>query len=684
MSRLFLESLKRLAPEPPLPSAEWVEKNFRLPAENSDNPGEFDFYYAPHAYGIFAALDDPEITDVYCMKSAQICWTTIMTGFWLSVIDQRPGPIIGMFSAVEAAREYSIEKLKPFVDNCSRLEGKLDVSTTRKSGSSLLHKSFPGGFLKLIGSNSVRSAKSTPAPYAFVEEPDDASENVQGQGDSVTVLFERSKTHRRPKRVLGGTPTIKNFSRVADRMRMSDQSVLPVTCHSCDADHVLDFENVTWLDAEEGAEEHSIYGRALAESAAYACPHCGELWSDSRRQENIRNTVATAMENGDPFCGWMPTKPGVKRIKGFQSLSELYSCLPGTSMRRLVEKHLEAEYYAARGDETKRISFVNNQLGREYEYQDGRPEAEHFRERAAEDLGSQHNEFFCPSGGLLLTAGIDIQHDRVAVALRAWGRDDESWLIYWGEISATNNCIDKNDGVWSALDQLLFRGFEHESGASIYVESVTIDCSDGTTSDATYNWVRTRQKQYPGRLIMAGKGSSSQQDPEIFTQPKARSIDHKRPDKQTKADRRGVKVYIVGTNKAKDWIAAHMMLDPSTAVSGFYHYYNPEQMRWDYFDQMCGEAKIPHKTIRNRRVWTQKNGQAVEAWDCEGYALHAARAKKVHLLKANEWDALERKLLQSDLFGAKAEEPAQEKPKQKTKKPRNTGNLIGREGGSWI
>jgi phage terminase large subunit GpA-like protein len=650
-----LKSLERLAPEPPIPSAEWVEKYFRLPPENSDNPGEFDFYYAPHAYGIFAALDDPEITDVYCMKSAQICWTTIMSAFWLSVIDQRPGQIIGMFSAVEAAREYSIEKLKPYVEHCSRMTGKLDVSSTRKAGGSLLHKSFPGGFLKLIGSNSVRSAKSAPAPYVFVEEPDDASANIQGQGDSVTVLFERTKTFRRPKHVLGGTPTIKNFSRVADRMRMSDQSVLPITCHSCEEQHVLDFENVTWLDADEGSEEHSIYGKALPESAAYACPHCGEIWNDSRRRENIRDTVAAAMENGDKFCGWVATKPNITRIKGFQSLSELYSCLPGTSMRRLVEKHLEAEYYVSRGDETKRISFVNNQLGREYEYEDGRPEAEHFREKAAADPGSKHNEYFCPRGGLIVTVGIDVQHDRVAVAIRAWGRDDESWLLYWGEISATNTCVDIHDGVWNALDQVVFRSFEHETGSAIYATAISIDSSDGTTSDAVYNWVRTRQKQHKAQLVMAIKGSSSQQDPEVFTQPKSRSIDHKRPDKQTKADRRGVKIYTVGTNKAKDWIAAHMTLDPLNSVSGFYHYYNTEQMRWDYFDQMCGEAKIPHKTIRNRRVWMQKNGQAVEAWDCEVYALHAARAKKVHLLKANEWDAIERQLLQNDLFGAKAE-----------------------------
>src|SRR5690606_22863541 len=139
-----------------------------------------------------------------------------------------------------------------------------------------------------------------------------------------------------------------------------------------------------------------------------------------------------------------------------------------------------------------------------------------------------------------------------------WGTDDRSWLMYWGEIAASNSCVDKNDPVWKSLDQVVFRAFPHEGNGkdetSIYASAISIDSSDGATSDAVYDWVRTRQVQHPNRLIMAVKGSSSKQDPEIFTQPKLHSIDHRRHDKKTKAQRQGVKVYLVGTNKAKDWL----------------------------------------------------------------------------------------------------------------------------------
>lgn len=628
--------------------------SFKLPAVNSDTPGDFDFYYVPYLRGICEMLADEEITDVYCMKGSQVAWTTALIGYLLSRVDQEPCPIIGMFSALDAARDFSLEKLNQFVEACPAVAGKLDVTSTRRTGNSLLHREFPGGFLKLIGSNAVRSLKSTPAPVVFVEEPDDASENVQGQGDSVTVLFNRTKRFRRKKRILGGTPSIKGFSRVEARLDLTDMCVLPIECHSCGEAHVLDFVNVSCLDAEEGAEPHPVFGRKLTETAVYSCPHCGDAWNDSRRQDNIRRTVDKAIENGDRFGGWTPTRRTDGRIKGITGLSELYSCLPGSSLREMVELDLEATYYENRGDQTKRISFVNNQLGKPYEFQDGRPDAEAFRERAKEDPESQRDEFVCPIDGLLVTIGIDVQHNRVAVIIRAWGSGDRSWLMYWGEIAASRTCVDQNDPVWKSLDEVVFRAFPHAAGGSIYASAISIDSSDGNTSDAVYHWVRTRQPMHPNRVIMAVKGSSAQQDPEIFTQPKLHSIDHKRHDKKTKAQRVGVKVYLVGTTKAKDWIAQHMAFEGTS--SGF-HYYKLDQLRWDYFDQMTGEAKIPHKTMRNRRVWMQKNGQAVEAWDCEVYALHAARAKRVHLLKPADWDNLRNQLQQVDLFTVAGEPP---------------------------
>ncbi|WP_179957470.1 phage terminase large subunit family protein [Exilibacterium tricleocarpae] len=639
---IFCQALRKLQPADRVDTAEWAQAYLKLPKENSDTPGEYDLYYAPYLYGIFAALDDPDIPEVNCMKAAQVAWTTALIAYILKRVDCDPSAIIGMFAGEGAAREFSDEKLVPIVKETARVQAKIDISMSRRSGNRTLHRNFPGGFLKLISSNAIRSVKSTPAKVLFVEEPDDSNENVKEQGDSVLLLWERAKRQRKPKKILGGTPALKGFSRVERHILRSDRRVLPVACHACGEKHVLDFDHVKWDEAE--MPWHEEYGRALPDTAFYVCPHCGVTWDDYQRKENIRDTVMAAIAAGDLNCGWV-AQGTFAGVAGFMELSELYSCLPGAGMRELVEAKLQADHRKAQGDDNAEIVFVNSKLGRPYEYDDGRDDAQSLRERAKQDEFSQGAELVCPAQGLLVTCGIDVQHDRVELVFRAWGVGEESWLLYYGAIYADGSCADKNDAVWPALDSQIFASIRHATGCQIYVKAISIDSSDGATSDAVYHWVRSRQKQYRERLVMAIKGASLG-DPEIFSTPKVKSVDHKNPKKQTKADKYGVKVFSVGTNKAKDWLAAHMKL--FGAGPGRFHYY--QGVRDDYFDHMTAEAKIPSKRSPGKKVWECKSGRRCEAWDCEVYALHAARAKRVHLMQLDAWLTLEAELKQNDLF----------------------------------
>lgn len=631
-----------MKPQALIPTQAWSQKYLKLPAENSDTPGDYDLYYAPYLYGIFAAFDDPDIPEIVCMKAAQVAWTTALIAYILKRVDCSPSAMIGMFATETAAVAFSDEKLVPIVKATNKLRHKMDVSTSRKSGNRALHKNFAGGFLKLISSNAIGTVKSTPAKFVFVEEPDDANENVKDQGDSVLLLWERTKRQRNAKRILGGTPKVKGFSRVERYTVRSDRRVLPIVCNDCGESHVLNFDNVVWEDAER--EWHPEYGKALPDTAVYACPQCGSVWNDFQRKENIRKTVFDAIDAGDKNAGWVASAE-FAGVAGFMELSELYTCLPGAGVAELVKSYLEAEHRSAQGDENARVVFVNSKLGRPYEFDDDRDDAETLQKRAQDDEGSLHEELLCPHNGLLLTCGIDVQHDRVELTIRAWGRDEESWLVLYQAIYASQSCVEKNDPVWDELDKVVFGGIEHERGMQVYVSAISIDSSDGTTSDAVYNWVRTRQKKYPHRLIMAIKGASSG-DPEIFATPKVKSIDHKNPKKTTKADRHGVKVFIVGTNKAKDWLASHMKLNGTG--SGRFHYYSG--IRLDYFDHMTAEAKVPSKM--GKKTWQVRAGRRCEAWDCEVYSLHAARARRVHLFKPDDWKKLEAELTQADLFAA--------------------------------
>jgi phage terminase large subunit GpA-like protein len=606
------------------------------------------------------ALDDASVTKVVAMKSAQIAWTDgVLNNYIGKRIDIDPCPMIVMFAKDQAAKEYNDEKFVPMVEATPRLAAKIPVHKQRDRNNRAEYKSFPGGFLKLVGSNSPSSVKSTPAPVVCIEEPDDCNENVREQGDTITLLEERTKTFPRRKVIFGGTPTIEGISRIEAAYKLSDQRKFFVPCNHCGESHVLEWANVRWQDNPELA--HEVFGKARPETAAYACPNCGAMWNDTDKNRNVRQGVwrATAA-----FYG----------VAGF-AINELYSPFPGSILQRLVEKYLVARHALDQGDDTKIRAFRNNTEGLPYAYHTDLPDTDALRARAEE-----YDEMTVPWGGIVLTAGIDVQHDRLAVQIVAWGRGEESWLAYWGEIPGTTMVAEA--GAWLDLDALLSRTFSHESGAQLRIRAVSIDSSDGQTSDAVYSFVRRRMH----RNMMAIKGSSNDDGREIFSPPKM-AIDTNR---QQKAHKYGLRPFIVGTQRAKDLILGHDAGAGRIKLTGT----GPGRMHWysgvrpDWYEQMTSEVKAPHRTVRNKKVWQKKAGQRNEALDCTVYALHAARSLKINLWKEDRWVVEEVRIKQPSLFDAPPEpappdtlatDPA---PAQQTK-PAASGFFNAQKTGSY-
>lgn len=618
-----------------MPTAEWISSEFYLPSEAGPLHGLYDFYYTPYFLGVAAALDDPAVQEVDLMKAAQIGWTYFLLGFIFKQVINRPCPIMILFAKEGDGKSLHDEKLVPSALANPAVAKLMDVSTAKKSGNRWNHKSFAGGFLKLVASNSPGNVKSTSAVgLAVVEEPDDTSDDVKGQGDAIGLLEERIKRYPGAKMLVGGTPSLKGLSKTEQRLEQTDCRVLPVVCHECGEAHVLDFQYISWLQADEDAQPHEVYGYALPETAVYACPHCGSTWDDHQRKENVRNTVMTAVERGDPLCGWTPTKPFYGRA-GFVELNELYACLPGTTLSGIVREQLAAEKLAESGDLKLLIKFVNQKQGRAYEYRSDLPDADKLAERAED-----YAELVVPAGGLVLTLTVDVQHDRLAVIVRAWGRGEESWLVLWTELAAQTGTSDKNDPVWAELDRLLFATYQHVRGYRLRISAASIDTSDGQTSDAAYHYVRTRRARL-GNKLLAIKGSQVI-DAEILTAPRKIDLNAK----ATKASKYGLQVYMVGVNEAKDLLAERLKL--TGHGPGRMHTY--KGVRADYHVQLCGEVKAPSRKHAGKKVWQQKSGAAVEAWDCEGYAIHLARFLRLHLKSPADWDAIEGGLMQADLL----------------------------------
>lgn len=622
-----------LTPPIQITTTDWATQHRRMSSKASARPGQYRCEVTPWVRGMHEAIDDPRVTKIVTMKSAQVAWTD---GVLLNAIGKRidtdPCPMIIMFAKEGAAKEFNDEKFVPMVEVTPRLAEKIPVHRRRDRENRWQFKTFPGGFLKFVGSNSPSSVKSTPAPFVAVEEPDDCNDNVNDQGDTITLLEERTKSFPRRKVIFGGTPTIGGVSRVESGYKGSDQRKFYVPCHHCDEAHVLDWENVRW--DSDAQVSHEVFGNARPDTAFYVCPHCGGIWNDADKNRNVRR----AERDGH---GWKASAPFFG-VAGFY-VNELYSPFPGSVLEQLVTKYLTAQHQLDQGDDTKMRSFVNNTLGKAYEYKSDLPEIQDLIDRA-----ESYSEKTVPWGGLILTAGVDVQHDRLAVIIRAWGKGEESWLVYWGEIPGATMVPEQ--GAWIDLDALLSQAVRHESGAMLRVRAVSIDSSDGQTSDAVYSYVRRRI----ARGYMAVKGSSLDDGREIFSPPKM-SVD---TDRKQKAHKYGLRPFIVGTQRAKDLLLG---VDASAGRikligngPGRLHWYSG--VRPDYYEQMTSEVKAPHRTIRNKKVWQKKAGVRNEALDCEVYALHAARSLKINLWKDERWDDEDRKLRQADLLSEVVED----------------------------
>lgn len=611
-----------------------------MSAKATATPGRYNASLTPWVRGIHEALDDQKVRKVVAMKSAQVAWTDgVLLNYIGRRIDIDPCPMIVMFAKEGAAKEFNNEKLIPMIEASPRLVEKIPVSKKRSKDNLWNFKSFPGGFLKLVGSNSPSSVKSTPAPVVCVEEPDDCNTNVKEQGDTITLLIERTKTFAKRKIIYGGTPTVEGFSAVEQAYKASDQRKFFVPCPDCGKETVLDWANVRWH--EDPTVNSEVYGHAVLDSAYYVCPNCGCIWDDAKKNRAVRKGV------------WKATAP-FNDTAGFY-INELYSPFPGSRFRNLLDKFLTAQFALEQGDDSKMRSFYNSQLGKPYAFKSSLPDPDKLAERAED-----YDEFTVPEVGCVLTAGVDVQHDRLAVIIRAWWKEEESWLIYWGEIHGETILPEK--GAWTDLEALLTRDFPGPNGTRLKISAVSIDSSDGQTSDAVYTFVRRRL----ARRYMAIKGSSvNDESKEIFSPPKV-SVDQ---DRMQKALKYGLKPFIVGTSRAKDLILGVDEKGGRIKLQGR----GPGRMHWykavrpDYWVQITSEVKAP-TSRSDKRVWQKKSGVRNEALDCEVYALHAARSLKLHLWSPERWDEEKADQLQIDLL-PQADNTTSEIPKPVEEEP---------------
>ena len=388
-------SLSILKPPPELSISDWADANRRLSSEASAEPGQWRTSRAEYQRGIMDAISDGSVESVVIMSSSQVGKSEALGNAVGYYIDQDPAPIMLVMPTERDAEAWSKDRFSPMARDTPCLAGKIADPKSRDGSNKILHKRFPGGHLTIVGANAPSGLASRPIRILLCDEVDRYPFSAGAEGDPVNLAKKRTVTFWNRKIVLVSTPTIRGLSRIETAYAESDQRQYWVPCPSCGAHQVLVWGQVRW---ESAGGEHR------PETARYHCVACDAAWSDALRWAAIRKGEWRARA---PFRG----------IAGFH-LNEVYSSW--VRLEAMVRAFLSAR---AGGDEAMK-TFVNTSLGESWMESGEAPDW-----RRLYDRRERWPAGTVPEGGLILTAGADVQKDRIEVDVWAWGRGLESWLV---------------------------------------------------------------------------------------------------------------------------------------------------------------------------------------------------------------------------------------------------------------
>ena len=561
--------------------AEWADLERKLSPEASAEPGAWRTDRAAYQRGIMDAMTDPKVSTVVAMLASQVGKSEVLLNVLGYHMQHDPAPILLLQPTLELAESFSKDRLAPMVRDCPALRALVKDARSRDANNTLLHKQFPGGHITLAGANSPASLASRPIRVVLCDEVDRFPVSAGTEGDPVALAKQRSATFWRRKLVLVSTPTIKNASRIAAAYAVSDQRRYLVPCPACGDRQVLEWAHVRWPKGEP-------------EKAIYICAACDVPWREGQRLAAVARGTWEAQA---PMTG----------TAGFW-LSSLYS--PWTRLGELAREFVEATPHAERLK-----AFVNLKLA---ELWDGDGEAlttaDELRGRASADP-----QWIVPAGACLLTAGVDVQDDRLAVVVWAWGRGEQAFCVGWAELPGDP----VSDAVWRALDELRGRRWPHASGATLPVAMTAID-SGGHRTQSVYAYAR----QHP-RTVMAVKGANRPGNPVIGTRPSLQDVHfngRKIPN--------GCQLWTIGTDTAKAELYARLALTDGPRSMHF-----AADLPLDFFEQLTAERRMT-RYVRGvaRQEWVLPSGARNEALDGTVYAY--AAALRLGMARA-DWDRLE-------------------------------------------
>lgn len=591
VERAFREALK---PDPVFTVSEWADRHRILSRRASSEAGKWRTKRTPYLKAIMDALSITNSAKKVVFKKASQIGGTEAGNNWIGyIIDHVPGPTMLVLPTVDTAKRSSHLRIEPLIDECPTVKEKVATARSRDASHTVLQKDFVGGTLVIAGANSAAGLKSVPCRFVMLDELDEYPDDVEGQGSPVSLVLARSRTFSRRKAFLVSTPTTQGLSKIDQEYLDSDQREYFVPCPHCRNKQPLEFEKLTWTPGDPA-------------SAQYTCSCCGALIEERHKTKML--------EQGE----WRAQNPGHETVGFF--LNSLYSPIGWFSWSDIARDYEEAKRdFEKTRSPRKLITFTNTVLGMSWSEPGEVPDWKRvYLQRKARKVG------VVPNGVGFLTAGVDVQKDRLEVEVVGWGIGKTSWSIDYAIFSGDTG----QDDVWNQLKEYIGRMFVKEgSEFTLPIKCVAID--SGYNTQQVYSFSRG----FHGNQVVAVKGSDTLAQP--VGHPKI--VDVKMRGKPTV--RRGAKVWTIGVSVLKGELYGWLKLDPPMEGQSLPPgYCNFPEYDEEFFQQLTAEKEVIRRNRRGFAVreWV-KDRERNEVLDCRVYARAAASLVGIDRMKEQDW-----------------------------------------------
>ena len=557
-----------LKPPPKLTLSEWANRYAYLSPETSAEPGKFTAF--AYQIGLMDAVTDPTVSQVTVMKSARIGFTKILDHIIGYFIHQDPSPVLIVQPTIADGEDYSRTEIAPMLRDTPVLAALVGADIqSRDPNQRIVKRVFRNGAsVAFIGANSPTGFRRITSRIVCFDEIDSYKFEGAGQeGDQITLGTKRSDTFWNRKIILGSTPVLKGSSRIEREWGESDQRRYFVPCPQCGHKQTLKFTNLRWDKDEDGKHK--------PETAHFVCEENGCVIEEHQKPWMI--------DNGE----WIAAKPFTGHV-GFH-IWAAYSLFPNACWANLA-----ADWVRVHKDPVLLKTFVNTTLGETWEGENERVDPGSIIARA-----ENYSPETIPAAVRCLTAGGDVQGNRIEVAVIGWGDREESWAIeyeiFYGDPAQQQ--------VWVEVDKFLATAYHNEAGRELRIKACCID-SGGNHTNQVIQFCNSRR----GRNIYAIKGVGG---PRLIW-PKRASQTRTRET-----------IFILGVDTAKD--AIYGRLNFQKVGPGYIHFpvgdpFNDEyysQLTVEYVRTIFPEGRAPF------RKWFCPPGKRNEALDTMVYALAA-------------------------------------------------------------